>query len=108
MVAGRVQYAVSDGVHVAYQVVGEEPRDLIVLMEGFIPVDTMDDEPRLARCMSRLNTFARLIRFDRRGIGLSDPVSPGMGRRSNSGWTTRSWCWTRRAPNARSCWRGSK
>src|SRR4030088_966351 len=36
----------------------------------------MDDEPRLARCMARLGSFARLIRFDRRGIGLSDPVSP--------------------------------
>jgi class 3 adenylate cyclase len=46
-------------------------------MDGFIPVDTMGDEPRLARCMSRLNSLGRLIRFDRRGIGLSDPVSPG-------------------------------
>jgi class 3 adenylate cyclase len=71
-----VQYANSDGVFVAYQAVGEGPRDLIVVMDGFIPIDTMDDEPRVARCMSRLNSFARLIRFDRRGVGLSDPVSP--------------------------------
>src|SRR6476620_285567 len=45
-------------------------------MEGFIPIDTMDDEPRLARSMTRLRSFARLVRFDRRGIGLSDPVAP--------------------------------
>src|SRR5882672_9834054 len=45
-------------------------------MDGFIPIDTMDDEPRLARAMRRLGSFARVIRFDRRGIGLSDPVSP--------------------------------
>ncbi|MEY2420550.1 MAG: hypothetical protein QOI95_617 [Acidimicrobiaceae bacterium] len=45
-------------------------------MDGFIPIDTMADEPRLARSMRRLESFARVIRFDRRGIGLSDPVSP--------------------------------
>jgi class 3 adenylate cyclase len=45
-------------------------------MEGFIPIDTMDHEPRLARAMRRLASFARVLRFDRRGIGLSDPVSP--------------------------------
>ena len=37
------------GVYVAYQVFGDGERDLVVIMDGFIPVDTMDDEPRLAR-----------------------------------------------------------
>ena len=73
---GRVQYADNDGAFVAYRVDGHGPRDLIVVMDGFIPIDTMDSEPRVARCMSRLNSFGRLIRFDRRGVGLSDPVSP--------------------------------
>ena len=72
----EVQYTNSSGAYVAYQVIGEGSRDLLVVMEGFISVDMMDDEPRLARCMARLGSFARLIRFDRRGIGLSDPVSP--------------------------------
>jgi class 3 adenylate cyclase len=72
----EVRYANSGGAYVAYQVIGEESRDLLVVMEGFISFDMMDDEPRLARCMARLGSFARLIRFDRRGIGLSDPVSP--------------------------------
>jgi class 3 adenylate cyclase len=72
----EVRYANSGGAYVAYQVIGEGSRDLLVVMEGFISVDMMDDEPRLARCMARLGSFARLIRFDRRGIGLSDPVSP--------------------------------
>jgi len=36
----------------------------------------MDDEPRLARSMARLRSFARLVRFDRRGIGMSDPIAP--------------------------------
>jgi class 3 adenylate cyclase len=75
-VIGEIQYATSGDAYVAYQVLGDGPRDLLVVMEGFIPVDTMDDEPRLARCMTRLCSFARLVRFDRRGIGLSDPVAP--------------------------------
>jgi class 3 adenylate cyclase len=74
--AGNIGYARSDDVHVAYQVMGDGERDLLVIMDGFIPIDTMDAEPRLARSMRRLGSFARLIRFDRRGIGLSDPVSP--------------------------------
>src|SRR5205085_3747763 len=74
-VTERIQYADSNGVFIAYQVVGEGERDLLVVMDGFIPIDTMDDEPRLARTMRRLGSFARVIRFDRRGIGLSDPVS---------------------------------
>jgi len=73
---GSIGYARSDEAYVAYQVVGGGPRDLLVVMDGFIPIDTMDDEPRLARGMTRLSSFARLIRFDRRGIGLSDPVAP--------------------------------
>ncbi len=73
---GKIRYARSEDVHVAYEVVGDGTRDLLVIMDGFIPIDTMDDEPRLARSMRRLGSFARLIRFDRRGIGLSDPVSP--------------------------------
>jgi class 3 adenylate cyclase len=75
-VAGNIRYARSEDVHVAYEVVGDGARDLLVVMDGFIPIDTMGDEPRLARSMRRLGSFARLIRFDRRGIGLSDPVSP--------------------------------
>ena len=69
-------YATSDGAYIAYEVLGAGPRDLLIVMDGFVPFDTMDDEPRMAHCMARLNSFARLIRFDRRGVGLSDPVSP--------------------------------
>src|SRR5262249_22460803 len=72
----QIEYASRDGVHIAYQVIGDAERDVLVIMEGFIPIDTIDDEPRTARSMRRLGSFARVIRFDRRGIGLSDPVSP--------------------------------
>jgi class 3 adenylate cyclase len=85
-VASEIRYARSDDVYIAYQVLGDAPLDLIVIMDGFIPVDTMDDEPRLARGMRRLASFARVMRFDRRGIGLSDPIAPGTPP------TLEQWC----------------
>ncbi|MDQ1481200.1 MAG: hypothetical protein QOI44_2061 [Actinomycetota bacterium] len=74
--AGRAQYANSDGAHIAYEALGDGAHDLLLVMEGFISIDMIDEEPRVARCMRRLQSLARLIRFDRRGVGLSDPVSP--------------------------------
>ena len=74
--AARVQYANSDGAHVAYEVLGDGARDLLLVMDGFISIDMIDEEPRVARCMHRLGSLGRLIRFDRRGVGLSDPVLP--------------------------------
>jgi class 3 adenylate cyclase len=76
MAAPEIRYANSGDVFVAYQAFGRGERDLLVVMDGFIPIDTMDDEPRLARTMRRLGAMARVLRFDRRGIGLSDPVAP--------------------------------
>jgi pimeloyl-ACP methyl ester carboxylesterase len=59
-------------VHIAYQVVGNGPRD-IVYVPGFIShLDLYWESPRLARGLGRLSSFARLILFDKRGTGLSD------------------------------------
>jgi class 3 adenylate cyclase len=85
-VTSDIRYARSGDVYIAYQTLGDGPFDIIVIMDGFIPVDTMDDEPRLARGMRRLAAFARVIRFDRRGIGLSDPITP------SSPPTLEQWC----------------
>jgi class 3 adenylate cyclase len=74
--AGEVLYAQGSGAQIAYECLGSGPRDILVLMEGVISIDAMDDEPRLAHSMARLNSWGRLIRFDRRGVGLSDPVAP--------------------------------
>jgi class 3 adenylate cyclase/pimeloyl-ACP methyl ester carboxylesterase len=75
VMAGQVLYAQGSGAYIAYEALGSGPRDILVVMDGSISIDSMLDEPRLARCMARLNSFGRLIRFDRRGIGLSDPIS---------------------------------
>jgi hypothetical protein len=67
-----VQYTVSDGLNIAYQVTGDGDID-IVLIPGFISHLEQDwGDPRHARFLSQLATFGRLIRFDKRGTGMSD------------------------------------
>ncbi len=68
-------YARSGDVHIAYQVTGEGPLDLLLVPDGSIPIEAMLEEPSFARFINRLGCFCRVIRFDRRGMGLSDPVS---------------------------------
>lgn len=76
MVTEQFRYAHGSGAYIAYEHIGSGPRDILVVMEGFISIDMMGEEPRLSHSMARLNSFGRLIRFDRRGIGVSDPVTP--------------------------------
>jgi class 3 adenylate cyclase len=72
----RTRYAKSGDVDIAYQVFGDGPLDLLMYTGSSVPIDCMDDEPSLARVQRRLATFSRLLRFDRRGVGLSDRGSP--------------------------------
>jgi class 3 adenylate cyclase len=73
--APETKYAQSDGVHIAYQVFGEGDLDL-VLVNGFTTHLELVWEHEPARhYLERLASFARVINFDRRGSGLSDPVS---------------------------------
>jgi class 3 adenylate cyclase len=69
------RYAKSGDVHVAYQVFGSGPIDL-VFVPGFVShVENYWEHPALARWLLRLGSFARVITFDKRGTGLSDPVA---------------------------------
>lgn len=85
MVRPETRYALSDGVHIAYQVVGDGPFDLVYVPGWVSNVEVMWEEPRLAAFLGRLASFARLIVFDKRGTGLSDSVPdaelPGLERR---------------------------
>ena len=65
------------GHHIAYQVVGDGPLDLIYV-NGVSHLDAMWEEPRYARFLRRLASFGRLVLFDMRGTGLSDPVPLGQ------------------------------
>jgi len=69
------RYAKSGKVHIAYQVFGSGPNDL-VFVPGFIShIENYWDHADLARWLLRLAAFARVIMFDKRGTGLSDPVA---------------------------------
>jgi class 3 adenylate cyclase/pimeloyl-ACP methyl ester carboxylesterase len=71
----EIRYAKSDGLHIAYQVMGQGPIDVLLMTGEFISIDAWDEWPDHERAMRRLASFSRLIRFDKRGIGLSDPIS---------------------------------
>ena len=72
--APTTQYAKSGDVHIAYQVLGEGPMDLI-FVPGFLShLDCYSEEPSIWRFFERLASFSRLILFDKRGMGLSDRV----------------------------------
>lgn len=74
MTTPETRYARSESVHIAYQAVGQGPPDL-VFVPGFVShVELGWEEQYLARFLRRLSSFARLIVFDKRGTGLSDPV----------------------------------
>ena len=64
-----------EGVHIAYQVVGDGPLDLAFLPLGATNVELAWEIPRFAGVFRRLASFSRLIRFDMRGSGLSDPFN---------------------------------
>jgi class 3 adenylate cyclase/pimeloyl-ACP methyl ester carboxylesterase len=67
-------YAEMGDLHIAYQTLGEGPPDLI-LVTVMGNVEGMWDIPPLARSLEHLAAFGRLILFDIRGTGLSDPVA---------------------------------
>src|SRR5438874_11493109 len=74
--APETRYARSGDVHIAYQVVGDGPVDLVYVPSWISQVEHYWEEPSIAHFFNRLASFSRLIMFDRRGTGLSDPV-PG-------------------------------
>jgi class 3 adenylate cyclase len=71
----ETRYARSGDVHIAYQAVGDAPVDLIIIPTWVSHVEHVWEEPRVASFLEHVTTFARLILFDRRGSGLSDPVA---------------------------------
>jgi len=70
----ETRYAKSGDCHIAYRVVGNGPLD-VVFIPGFVShVEHAWDYPPFAHFYGRLASFARLILFDKRGTGMSDPV----------------------------------
>jgi len=75
--APPIQYARSGDVNIAYQVAGEGPHDLLMI-PGWVTHLGLDwNEPRWVRWFERMTSFARVVRFDKRGTGMSDRT-PGV------------------------------
>jgi pimeloyl-ACP methyl ester carboxylesterase len=71
----ETRYARSGDVNIAYQVVGDAPRDLVLVPGWVTNLEVFWEEPACARFLQRLASFTRLILFDKRGTGLSDRVA---------------------------------
>jgi class 3 adenylate cyclase/pimeloyl-ACP methyl ester carboxylesterase len=74
-------YANSGGAHIAYTIVGAGSIDVLMLSAYTIAAEEYANEPHAAAYDRRLASFCRLIRFDQRGIGLSDPLDLNVGAR---------------------------
>lgn len=70
----ETRYARSGDTNIAYQVVGRGGNDLVVGLGWVSNLDAFWEEPRFARFVERLSTFARVILYDKRGTGLSDSI----------------------------------
>jgi class 3 adenylate cyclase len=71
----ETRYTRAGDLHIAYQVFGEGRVDVVLADQWFSNMDGQWDVPPLAEFRRRLASFGRLIMFDRRGMGLSDPVA---------------------------------
>ena len=79
MAAPDVRYAkTADGAHLAFVVLGDGPIDLVEVGNGSnMGIEAAQDERRWEAFVDAIASFARFIRFDPRGIGLSDPLGAG-------------------------------
>jgi pimeloyl-ACP methyl ester carboxylesterase/class 3 adenylate cyclase len=77
------RYAKSGDVHIAYQVFGDGPLNLVLAPPFVSNIENYWDEPEFASWLGRLGSYARVVMFDKRGTGMSDRVAevPGLDER---------------------------
>jgi pimeloyl-ACP methyl ester carboxylesterase/class 3 adenylate cyclase len=73
----RTHYAKNGEIHIAYQVYGDGPLDLVLCTGAATHLDVLREDPGYRRYCEQLASFTRLICFDKRGMGLSDRVRAG-------------------------------
>lgn len=73
----QTRYVRTRGGQIAYQAIGSGPLDLVFLGGQLTQIDLIWDLPEMDRFLRRLASFARVIVFDRRGAGISDPLPAG-------------------------------
>jgi class 3 adenylate cyclase len=72
----ETKYARLGGDRIAYQLLGNGPPDLVLALGSFGHLDIAWEDPGSALFLRTLASFCRLILFDRRGMGASDPLPP--------------------------------
>ena len=77
MQAPGTHYTKSGQAHIAHQIVGDGPIDILFIAEWLNHIDEQWEEPRLAGFLEGLSRFSRLILFNPRGMGASDPIPAG-------------------------------
>ena len=71
----KTKFLRGDGARIAYQVFGDGPVD-VLFVQGFVShADLQWGDPLFARFLRRLGTFARVVLYDRRGVGMSDATT---------------------------------
>src|SRR5215216_8038007 len=82
MTTVKTRYARAGNVSIAYQTVGQGEVDIVFVPCWISHLERLWKEPRFAQFVERLSAFGRVILFDKRGTGLSDPapatVSPSL------------------------------
>ncbi len=69
MEAPKTQYARSGDIHLAYQVIGDGPRDIILVLDWANHLEVVWEQPFVVEFVSTLTRFARVIWFDMHGSG---------------------------------------
>ena len=86
-----VRYAASGTGSTAYTGFGHGDIDVVIMNPAMLTIDGLTEEPHVLSALRTLAVDARVTCFDRRGIGLSDPLSADgdhdrrLGRRSRCG-----------------------
>jgi class 3 adenylate cyclase len=75
----ETRYARSGETYIAYQTLGDGPVDLVWMPMWASQLEMMWEDPSLPAFFDRLAGFCRVLLFDRRGVGLSDPLPLGVG-----------------------------
>ena len=70
--APLTKYAKCGDLSIAYQVVGDAPLDLIIVLGGISNIEVFWELPEFTAWITRLASFCRVILFDKRGFGMSD------------------------------------
>ena len=76
MAAPTTRYARSGEVHLAYQVIGDGPRDVVLSLDWASHLEVLWEQPFVQDLLTALARFARVLWFDMRGVGLSDSLGP--------------------------------